>query len=191
MTRESEAKIITWDIEEICPFDIPEKLNKSCTYRDSMFIRIKRRRLKSAEDDSPDYSLRVYLVENRRVKGNPRQRVISYLGSIRMSDLPIESRRKIFLNIASKRIGAMTSDLEEIIRLKRSMIKLIVSERYSNWATSDWTEAWFQNSTPEHIARKLQQAKAEFATATDDLRRTIWNLRRARAEEELARRSKS
>jgi len=153
-----------------------------------MFIRIKRRRLKSSDDEKPDFSLRVYLVENRRVKGSPRQRVIAYLGSIRMTEIAIENRRKNFLVLASKRISDVTSDYREVMRLKQSMIKQLVAERYSNWQTSDWTEQWFRNSSAEHLNRKMVEAKTEFATALDILKKTMWKIRITRAEQEMLKR---
>jgi len=151
-----------------------------------MFIRIKRRRLKSSDDENPDFSLRVYLVENRRIKGNPRQRVIAYLGSIRRSDTSNDKRRKNFLHSASNRIDSMSSNYREVLRLKQSMIKLIVAERYTNRYPVQLSEKWLQEPALEPLLRKVHESMVESATAVDATRKALWNIRPAR--EELSKR---
>jgi hypothetical protein len=147
-----------------------------------MFIRIKRRRLKSSDDQQPDYSLRVYVVENRRIKGSPRQKVIAYLGSIRASDMNIVSKRNEFIHNASQHLTPVTSDYHEIIRLKRTMVKLLVMERYSNSALTNWTEPGSDVALNEKMHQKMVEAKEAAIAAQTEMDNTIRSFRIYRAE---------
>jgi hypothetical protein len=63
-----------------------------------MFIRIKKRQLVPRGDNGPnDFSIRVMIVESYRQDGQPRQRVVKYLGSIRKSELRDMNTRKDFV----------------------------------------------------------------------------------------------
>jgi len=157
-----------------------------------MFVRVKRRWLKSSDDARPDFSLRLYVVENRRIKKNPRQKVIAYLGSIRRSELAIENKRTSFVKQLSFKLGALTNRHDEAIRLKKNLIACLVHEQFSHWSTSTWTDSWHQQSSLETLKGKLEQARAHAAAAAakaaDSTERTIWAIRRSGIEKELQKR---
>jgi len=93
-----------------------------------MFVRLKRRALKSTGDEPKD-SLRAYVVENQRINGSPRQRVVIYLSSIRQDELRNALARSIFFREANKRIATLSSDFHEIVRLKLSLAQLLAATR--------------------------------------------------------------
>jgi hypothetical protein len=140
-----------------------------------MFIRIKQRRLKSSDDG--DFSLRVYLVENRRIKGDPRQRVVAYLGSIRQSQIKIANQRDHCIHVAAKRIRSISSDFRQHSRLIQSMIKLIVAQRYP---TGDSRESSYQNSPQEDYAKKAAENMAESRAALELTREVLASIHIAR-----------
>jgi hypothetical protein len=69
-----------------------------------MFIRFKRVRLSSQPGLEDRYSIHAVLVESFRKNGQPRQRVVKYLGACRERDFTNPVKRKVFLEIVRDRL---------------------------------------------------------------------------------------
>jgi hypothetical protein len=90
-----------------------------------MFIRIKKRELAKRSSGWQDYSLRIVVVESYRKEGLPRQRIVKYLGSTRLSSLRNPGGRKAFIRQMSERLEHSDLPYREIPRLKISLIDTI------------------------------------------------------------------
>ena len=94
-----------------------------------MFIRIKKRLLSSSSSSSSsfitDYSYRFVIVQSYRSKGRPRQRVVKYLGSTRLSSLKNSGNKKKFLLEMIRRLEHVDLSLKEIAALKLKLINTI------------------------------------------------------------------
>jgi len=92
-----------------------------------VYLRIKRRELKRAEDKPRLFSFRIYVVENNRVDGKPRQRIVSYLGSIRSDDLRNNRTCQEFLRLMHERIDRIPENARTLSHLKMKLIHLVTT----------------------------------------------------------------
>ena len=92
-----------------------------------MFIRIKRRLLRSTLDRRKDASLRFVIVESYRVAGAPRQRIVKYLGSVRESVMRDPYQRRMVLARFQSKLENLESDIpyNQIVSLKLSLNRVI------------------------------------------------------------------
>ena len=86
-----------------------------------MFVRVKRRKLSR----NLGYSLHAVLVESFRRKGEPRQKIVCYLGSIRENELPVLTIRKEFTTHAHHKIDSLNLLPHESSKLKISLSKML------------------------------------------------------------------
>jgi len=89
-----------------------------------MFIRIKKRKL-SPRNGFRDTSLRLVVVESYRTDGKPRQRIIQYLGCIRMSALRDPAKKKKIILDLSQKLERCRFSVADTARLKLSLINAI------------------------------------------------------------------
>ena len=92
-----------------------------------MYIRIKTRRLHARKGAEPDCSLRFLIVESHRTNGVPRQRIIKYLGSTKISKMQNPIERSRFLASLEYKLENMEYEIPfpKMIRLKLSLIRLM------------------------------------------------------------------
>jgi hypothetical protein len=88
-----------------------------------MYVRFKVRARKS-KGRKRLQTYHVVLVESSRQDGNPRQRIIAYLGSIREEDYLIPVKRYTFLNHLRSKLDRLDLDYWTIWELKVKMIRL-------------------------------------------------------------------
>jgi hypothetical protein len=90
-----------------------------------MYVRIKQRRLKEFDQQGFQVSFRLYVVENHRIQGKPRQRIVRYLGSIRSSDLNNPAYRQRFLKRVYTRIDSIDEHVKTLVAIKVNLIKAL------------------------------------------------------------------
>jgi hypothetical protein len=90
-----------------------------------MYVRFKVRARKSkGKGKKALRTFHVVLVESSRESGNPRQRIVAYLGSIREEEFSIIQKRYNFLNKLRGKLDALDLDYWTIWELKVKMIRL-------------------------------------------------------------------
>lgn len=87
-----------------------------------MFIRLKKKRL-SKQHGAARFTLCAVLVESYREKGQPRQRVLKYLGSVRQELFADhDHRRRFFLDLVT-RIDQLRLDATSKTKLKMQLAR--------------------------------------------------------------------
>jgi hypothetical protein len=97
-----------------------------------MFIRVKRRKLISKGAVAPrdsNYALHLVLVESYRSKGKPLQRILKYLGSIKMDELEIPIVRQQFMSKVGKKLDQLDYDGRQIAMLKMKLVRVMLRSR--------------------------------------------------------------
>ena len=91
-----------------------------------MFVRFKRVKLAGKLGFPGEYSLHAVLVQNHRdSKGQPRQKIICYLGSIRERQLYNPSHRTEFLKKMQSKLRELSLTPRDMTRIQMNLINSI------------------------------------------------------------------
>ena len=90
-----------------------------------MYVRWKKRVMTRRHCPTGKTALTAVLVENRRVDGKPRQRLVSYLGTIRQDGLTSPYHQLGFWGTADRHLAALALDNATRERIERSLLGVV------------------------------------------------------------------
>src|SRR5687768_14674649 len=92
-----------------------------------MYIRIKKRRLSPRNGNAPEYALRFLVVESHRSDGQPRQRIIKYLGSVKQKSMRNPTERARILASMQRKLDHLELEIPytKVMHLKLNLIRLM------------------------------------------------------------------
>jgi hypothetical protein len=96
-----------------------------------MFVRWKSRQLTRTESGAPERSLYAVLVECKRIDGQPRQKVIKYLGHINEEHLGIPRECREFWDQAKQSLDTVDFEPGVRRRLEAKMAEVVPKRRRS------------------------------------------------------------